>query len=339
MQKAEQASEPAEKNPAAEMEAKAGELKAKADALKAKAKEMKDRAEQIDAEAEDIRVRFEEAEAKAAEIKAKAEVIKARIAEEVREDSRERSALTPEESIADLDADFRSGRTAVTAILSEMVTDDRYRDIKAITTATGLVFVYSDTYIAADDAAAKSLVEEAKFILANAIRADSRDSIKLTPVSALYALAPDTDRTIIDALLKGMRAEPKFADIQTVTASNGDVYFHSEKYLVGNYAVTLLMAIAGDHCATIAETVREESKIYPRTTNVAIFREQRVYGIPPNDLEAIIVDILRKPEYADIQRIVHPTTGAVHLYSNQYIRGDQAWAMMDWEEVGRANNP
>ena len=39
----------------------------------------------------------------------------------------------------------------------------------------------------------------------------------------------------------------RFADIKTVTASNGDVYFHSDKYLVGNYAVTLLMAMAGDH--------------------------------------------------------------------------------------------
>ncbi len=228
---------------------------------------------------------------------------------------------------------------AVSAVLAEMAAEDRYRDIRAITTATGLIFVYSDAYIAADDAAAKSLVEEAKFILASAIRADSRDNVKLTPVGALYALAPDTDQKIIDALLKGMQTEARFADIKTVTASNGDVYFHSDNYLVGNYAVTLLMAMAGDHCATIAETVREESKIYPRTTNVAIFREQRVYGIPPDDLEAIIADILRKPEYTDIRKIVHPTTGAVHLYSNRYIDEEHAWAMMDWEEVGRANNP
>jgi hypothetical protein len=336
MQKAEPAASPAEKNQA---DAKTAELKAKAEELKAKAEEMKDRAERIEAEAEEARVRFEEAEAKAAEIKAKAEAIKARIAEKVREDSREHSALTPEESIADLDADFRYGRTAVGAVLAEMATDECCRDIKTITTATGLIFIYSDMYIAADDAAAKSLVEEAKFVLASAIRADSLNLVKLTPLGALYALAPDTDRKIIDALLKGMQAEARFADIRTVTASNGDVYFHSDKYLVGNYAVTLLMAMAGDHCATIAETVREESKIYPRTTNVKIFQEQQVYGIPTIEVESIVDEMLRKPEYADIKKIVHPTTGAVHLYSDQYIREDQAWAMMDWEEVGRANNP
>jgi hypothetical protein len=332
MEKAEPAAGPAEKNQAAE-------LKAKADALEARAREMKAKAEQMEAEAEGIRVRFEEAEAKAAAMKAKAEELKARIAEKVRGDSQQRSALTPDYRLAGLDDDLRYGRTTVSAVLAEMAAEDRYKDIKAITTATGLVFVYSDTYVTADEAAAKSLVEEAKFILASAIRADSRDAVKLTPVSALYALAPDTDPVIVDALLRGMESEEGFADIKTVTASNGDVYFHSDHFLVGNYAATLLMAMAGDHCATIAETVRDESRIYPRTTNVAIFREQRVYGIPADDLEIIVGDILRNPEYADIQRIVHPTTGAVHLYSNQYIREDQAWAMMDWEEVGRANNP
>jgi hypothetical protein len=339
MQKTEPATKPAEKNQADELKAKADELKAKADALKAKAKEMKERAEQIEAEAEGVRVRFEETEAKAAEIKAKAEERKARIAEKVRGDSQDHAALTPEDSLVALDNDLRYGRTALSAVLAEMAAEERYGDIKAITTATGLIFVYSDTYIAADDAAAKSLVEEAKFILANSIRADSRDNVKLTPVSALYALAPDTDRTIIDALLKGMQTEARYADIKTVTASTGDVYFHSDNYLVGSYAATLLLAMAANHCATIAETVREESRLYPRTTTVAIFRDQDVYGIPAGDLEAIVAEIMRNPEYADIKKIVHPETGAVHLYSDRYITADRAWAMMDWEEVGRANNP
>jgi hypothetical protein len=276
---------------------------------------------------------------KAKVVKMNAKELKDRIAEKVRADSQERSAPTPEDSIAALDDELQYDRTAISAILTEMATEEHSRDIKVITTATGLVFVYSDTYIAADNAAAISLVEETKFILASTIRIDSRDNIKLTPAGALYAWAPDTDQIIIDALLREMQTEVRFADIKTVTASTGDVYFHSDKYLVGNYAVTLLMAMAGDHYATIAETVREESKIYPRTTNVAIFREQKVYGIPPDELEAIIADTLRKPAYADIKKIVHPTTGAVHLYSNQYINEDQAWAMMDWVEVGLANNP
>ncbi|MHB8773456.1 MAG: hypothetical protein ACYC7J_20895 [Syntrophales bacterium] len=325
MQKAEPGAGPDGKN-------QAGELKAKADKLRAQADELKARAEEMEAKALALK-------AQADELKARAEGMKARIAEQARGDSRERAALTPEDVLAELDDDLRYGRTAVSAVLAEMAAEERYQDIKTIRTATGLVFVYSDTYLTADDAAAKSLVEEAKCALASAIRTDSRDNVKLTPVGALYALAPDADRTITDTLLELMQAEARFADIRKVTASNGDVYFHSDKYLVGSYAGTLLLAMAGDHCATIAGTVREESRIYPRTTNVAIFREQQVYGIPPGDLEAIIAETLRQPEYADLRKIVHPATGAVHLYSSQFISDDRAWAMMDWEEVGRAENP
>ena len=307
------------------------ELKAKAEELDAKANALKARIREIEAEAEKIR-------AKAEGIKARAEEIKARIAGKVRSDSQEHSLLTPEEAIVDLDDDVSSPTTTLGDLLTEMADDDRYRDIKTITTTNGLVFVYSDTYIKADDAAAKSLVEEVKFVLANAIRADSRDQVNLTPAQALYELAPETDRAIIDILLKGIQSEERFADIKTVAASNSDVYFHSDKYLVGSYAVTLLLAMAGDHCATIAETVRDESRIYPRTTRVASFFEP-VYGVPSESLSVVINDMLQKPEYADIKRIVHPATGAVHLYSNQFITEDRALAMMDWEEVGRANNP
>ena len=325
MQDAEPAAGPDGKN-------QAGELKAEADKLKAKADELKARAEEMEAKALALK-------SQADELKARAEGIKARIAEQVRGDSREHAALTHEDSIVEPDEELRSGRTAFGAVLAEMAAEERYQDIKTVRTATGLLFVYSDTYITADDAAAKSLVEEAKFVLASAIRADSRDNVKLTSVGTLYALAPDADPAITDALLELMPAEARFADIKKVTASNGNVYYHSDRYLVGSYAVTLLLAMSGDHCATIAETVREESRIYPRTTNAAIFREQQVYGIPPADLEAIITDTLRRPEYADLRRIVHPATGAVHLYSGRFISDDRAWAMMDWEEVGRADNP
>lgn len=307
--------------------------------LKAQAEEMQAKADELKAKAEEMKTRADELKAKAEELKAKTDELKARIAENVRGDSRERATLTSEEVIAGLGDDLRGGKTAISAILTEMAAEDGYKDIKSITTATGLLFVYSDVHITADDAAAKSLVEEAKFMLASAIRADSRDNVKLTPVADLYAMAPDVDPTIIDALLKGMQTEARFADVRAVTTATGEIYFHSDRYLVDNYAATLLMALAGDHCATIAGTVREESNIYPRTTNVAIFRDQEVYGIPSSDLEGIVAEILRKPEYADIQKIVHPATGAVHLYSDRYITAGQAWAMMDWEEVGRANNP
>jgi hypothetical protein len=275
----------------------------------------------------------------AAKLKAKTEEIKTAIAERVREDSEKHSSLTYEEDIIALDDDLRYGRINLSAVLAEMAINDCFKDIITITTATGLVFFYSADYIASDDAAAKSLVEEAKFMLANTIRVNSCQYVKLTPAGDIHAMAPDTEPALIDVILKGIAHESRYADIKSVTAATGGVYYHSDKYIVDSYAMTLLLTMAGDHCNTIAEKIREESRSYPRATNANFFHNQQLFGIPRDDLEAVIAETLRKPEYSDIKMLVHPSTGAVYLYSERYLQEDQAWAQMEWQEVGLANNP
>jgi hypothetical protein len=319
-----------------EVEAKTGEVEAATGEVETMTGEVELNAGATEADAGEIRVTFEEPDAITAE---KTGEIKGEIALKVRQDSQESRLLTYEDSLVQLDDYLRYGRIDLIAMLSEMATEESFADIKMITTYTGLIFVYSDSFIPADEALAKSVIEEAKSMLASVIRSDSRDSIKLTPVGDIYAMAPDTEKTIIDVILKGMSAEARYADIVTVTDSKGALYYHSDTYLTGSYAVTLMLAMAGNHYVTIAETVRDESRIYPRTTNVAIFRDQAVYGIPPGDLETVLWNLVRRPEYSDIRRIVHPVTRAIHLYSDTYVNEASAWAMMDWEEVGRANNP
>lgn len=343
MQKEESAAVPAAEDLAGGIRGGAGEAQGEAPGLQpmsgAQADGFEAPAAEVAEPRDEVRVRFEESEADLAAIKAKTEEIKEKIVAKVREESRNNSALTPEDDLVALDNYMRYGRLNVRDILEEMATDERYTDIIVITTASGLIFLYCASCIPEDQALAKSVVEEAKSMLAAAIRYDSLQSVKLTPVEDIYAMAPDTDVAIIDVLLKGMSSEARYADITKVTASSGAVYYHSESYLTGSYAATLLLAMGGDHCVTIAETIREESRIYPRTTNVAIFRDQAVYGVPPKDLETVLWNLVRKPEYSDIKRIVHPVTRAIHMYSDTYISEASAWAMMDWEEVGRANNP
>jgi hypothetical protein len=289
-----------------------------------------------DAEA---RVTFAETEANAAKLRAKTEEIKVRIAQTVRADSEERAALTPQDDLFELDDDLRYGRIDTAAVLKEMTAEERFEDITVVTSPTGIVFVYSFRHIASDIAAAKSVIEEAKCLLAGVIRTDSLEKEQLTPLADLHAMAAEADSGVVDTLLKSMQTEERYADIKTVNDATGALYYHSDKYLVDGYAATLLMAMSGNHCATIAETVRKESRIYPRTTNLAVFRDQKVYGVPADELDAVLLETLRRSEYCDIKKIVHPQTGAVHLYSERYLKQDAAWAMMDWDEVGRANNP
>ncbi|MBJ6725576.1 hypothetical protein [Geomesophilobacter sediminis] len=264
--------------------------------------------------------------------------VKAAVARTIRDSARERRTVSSVEDLAEWDDYLRYGQIEVRALLEEMAGEADYQDLKCLTTATGLVYFYSQTFLTEEEAARKGTVEEAKSIIAGAIRADSLEKVALTPIGDIYALAPGTGAGIVDALLDAMTHDRRYQDLKQVTAA-GEVYFHSDRYLVDNYAATLLLARAGDHRATIAETVREESRIYPRTTNAACFLDYKLYGIPPDELETVIRVMLGKPEFADIKRIVHPVTNAVHLYSERYIAAEHAWAMMDWEEVGRANNP
>jgi len=135
-----------------------------------------------------------------------------------------------------------------------------------------------------------------------------------------------------------MQTDARYWDIKPVTTPSGEVCFHSDAYLNGNYATILMRAQANDPCATVAETVRDASRIYPRPTPVQVFRE-KAFGIDPEKLDALVAETLTKPEFPDIKKMVHPSTGAVYLYSTKYMSDGQAWYIMDWEEVGRANNP
>jgi len=335
MQNVKPAAEPAEQDQAEELKAESGAPEGKSH----QAEELMAESGAPEEEKAEIRTQFVVSEEIAAKLREKTEEIKNAIAHKVRGDSQEHTALTPEEDLIALDDDLKYGRINLSAALAEMAIDERYQDIITITTATGLVFVYSADYIAAEYAAAKSLVEEAKFMLANTIRVDSYQHTKLTPAGDIHAMAPDTEPAIIDVILKGMAQEARYADIKSVTSAAKEVYYHSDRYLVDRYAATLLLSMAGDQCNTLAEKVREESRIYPRATNATFFHNQQLFGIPRDDLQAVIDETLRKPEYSDIKKLVHPTTGAVYLYSDRYLEEQQAWAQMDWLEVGLANNP
>jgi hypothetical protein len=264
------------------------------------------------------------------------EEIKAKIAEKVRADSREHAAVTPSEVVFALVPGSQQGR--ITAILDEMTADDRYPDIKAVTTASGMVFFVSKTFIDTDEAIAKSRIEEVKSLFAEKVRADSRDDVVLSPTVDLHALAPEMEPAGIAAILDAMRTDARYADVKTVTASNGDVYFYSEKHMSGYYALVLSRVAAKDPCATIAAMVRDDSRIYPRPTCVQLFMG-KPFDIPPRDLKTVVEETLKKPEFGDIKMIVHPSTGGIYLYSTLYLDEGNASRRMDWQEVGRDANP
>ncbi len=264
------------------------------------------------------------------------EEIKASLAAKVRASSSERAALTPAAAVTALMWDLPQER--MTEILTEMGNDDRYADVKAVVTGAGMVYLYSDRHVDAAAATAKSLVEDCKFVVGETVRSDSRDKVALTPSCAIEALLPDKEPEEVAAVVEEVQRDPRFADICTIQARDGQVYYHSNAYLSGNYALVLVRAMANDPCAAIAETVRDASRIYPRPTNATLFRE-KAFALDPARVDALVEETLKKPEYADVKKMVHPETGAVYLYSDKFLAAERAYYMMDWVEVGKANNP
>jgi hypothetical protein len=259
--------------------------------------------------------------------------LKEAIAERIRTDCKELGILTFEETLVGLVPGQE--HKAVSAALAEMVKDPGYTDIKAVTTASGLVFFYSERHLKVAEAAAKSLLEEVKFRIGAKVRADSKDADLLTPVDGLYAeIGWDKSAYNPDEI----RKDPRYEDIKTVTAATGEMFFYSTRHMSDYYALVLARVAGHDLCATIAETVRDESRIYPRPTCVQLFLE-KIFGINEQDLKEVVCKTLQRPEFADIKMMVHPATGAVYLYSDKYLDGERAFMRMDYEEVVRPANP
>ena len=244
--------------------------------------------------------------------------------------------MTPSEVVFALVPGSQQGR--ITAILEEMAADDRYADIKAVTTASGMVFFLSKTHFETEEAIAKSRLEEVKFLLAEKVRADSRNTVALTSASDLLSLAPEMEPAGIADFMDELRTDERYADIKPVTSPAGDVFYHSDKHMSGYYAVVLGRVAAKDPVATVAAMVRDESMIYPRPTCVEMFMDP-MFNMSPDDLKAVFDEMLQTPDYSDIKLMVHPETGGVYAYSSQYLEGDVAYQMMHHEEDVRPANP
>ena len=258
-----------------------------------------------------------------------------RIAKQVREDSqnltRPTSSATVNLLLSDVEADN------VTVNLADMQKDKRYRDIKSVVTSTGTVYLYSETYITENQAGIIAQAEDVKYKIANKVREDSSNLTKTTGTNSFAVLDPDLEAVKVEASLVDMENDDRYRDIKTVIASTGAVYLHSERYITKNYADILVRAEVNDPCATIAATVRDEARIYPRATRMEYLKNP-VFNIDPDELEGHVTSTMERPEFKDV-KLINASTGARYLYSDLYIDETYARSLIEWEEVGQFENP
>lgn len=257
------------------------------------------------------------------------------IADKVRVDSETLARLTHVEELGPLFPDLAPEQ--IVAYLTELVKDEQFSDIRVMFSESGAAFLYSDKFITPTSASEKIVAEEVQEKIANQVRQDSQVEIRLTPFESLADLAPQLEPAKVKGYATAMSGTATYQDIQSITGPTNIVYLYSETHMTRNYATILARIEAKDPYTTIAETVREESRVYPRPTRSVLFYEP-LFQIESSQLEMIVEGLLRRPEYADIQKIV-ASTHAIYLYSNRYLDPAYAESWVEWEEVGRQNNP
>ncbi len=264
-----------------------------------------------------------------------AEEMQIRIAGKVREDSQNLTRLTSADTVNLLLVDIEAGNAAVN--LADMQKDKRFQDIKSVVASSGTVYLYSETYITENQAEILAQAEDIKTKVAEKVREDSKNLAKLAGVDSFCTADPVLEMDKVKASLADMERDERYQDIKPVVASTGAVYLYSETYITRNYADILVRAEANDPCATIAATVRDESKIYPRPTNIEYFNNP-IFNINPEELEEHLASILARSDFKDL-KLINASTGARYLYSNLYMEEDYAISLVEWVEVGEEENP
>lgn len=180
-------------------------------------------------------------------------------------------------------------------------------------------------------ASTESTAAAATQLLAERIRSDSA-SLRLTGIAELQALYPEED---VGELLAGIEAAG-FADVKRATGCKGE-YYYSESSMTASYATRLARVDDDDVASLIAETVRDESRIYPRPTPVASFHAPP-YSISP---QAFAIAALKLGREADLSDIRHcsASDGSEYLYSDRFLSEDLAKGLAEYDAVERWQNP
>lgn len=128
----------------------------------------------------------------------------------------------------------------------------------------------------------------------------------------------------------------EFSDIKELKGKK-TIYFYSEKEMTDSYAQLLFRIEEKDLLKMIAQTVRYNSKRYPKTTSLNVFLKEP-YCLKKEELSDIINQYKNIQEYKDIKE-TKASNGVVCLYSEEYLTRDYATALTEWAEVIREENP
>ncbi|WFA09992.1 hypothetical protein [Tissierella sp. Yu-01] len=137
-------------------------------------------------------------------------------------------------------------------------------------------------------------------------------------------------------LLEELKGREEFSDIIMKKGAE-TIYLFSVNYITLNYAKLMILVEEKDFFKMIAETVREESRIYPRPTDIKLF-SKAPFKLSRDEFIQVYDELKKKEEYMDIKE-TRASNQALYLYSDKYMKNAYARSLAEWVEVEAEQNP
>ncbi len=161
-----------------------------------------------------------------------------------------------------------------------------------------------------------------------------RDSSRNRSILLLEEVWPGTEAEFIE--WRQSQESTGTADI-VLLREGARAILYSERHMTRAYAEAAACAACGDIRYAIAQTVRGESRTYPRPTPLALFGEAP-FLLSKEILDEAVEAMLTDPDYGDIRRI-QASDGSGFLFSSVHMDPAHAESLAEWMAVGHMRNP
>ncbi len=141
-------------------------------------------------------------------------------------------------------------------------------------------------------------------------------------------------RAHLEPIIKEVLQENE--DLREISGTGGILYYYSTLSLSEAYAGLLVGKEEGP-LQHIAQTVRENSVIYPRPIPLDLF-EQPPFDLTEREILLALEEMGQQEQYHDIVRTT-TSIGTIFLFSDRHLDPDHASTLAEWLDVGQANNP
>ena len=188
----------------------------------------------------------------------------------------------------------------------------------------------------------KEIIESASRVIAEVIRRSSEEGRfishgelfgKLMERNLLMPGGNESGNTF-RTVMKNTREMNE--DLKDIPDKDGIPRYYSSQFMSEAYC-RILLKREGDPLLLIAESVRENSAVYPRPVSLEMFGNPP-FDLTPAEIQSCLEQMGGRDEYKDIGKITTSAEG-VFLYSRSYLEPDHAAMLAEWLDVGQFDHP